>query len=106
MLSANQFDMAPKASTLVLEVWANKAAQLARGPSRGTPGIQSYNMPGEPLKALQDMSGGRWESFHAGSQDFAYRNVAGIVAATDCSIVKGENGWGCCIQGWRPWSQQ
>jgi ribonuclease HI len=88
MLSANQFDMAPKASTLVLEVWANKAAQLARG----TPGIQSYNMPGEPLKALQDMSGGRWESFHAGSQDFVYRNVAGIVAATDGSIVKDEEG--------------
>jgi hypothetical protein len=42
-------------------------------------------MPGEPLKTLQDMSGGRWESFHAGSQDFAYRNVAGIVAATDGS---------------------
>jgi ribonuclease HI len=94
MLSANQFDFAPKASSLVLEVWANRVAQLAvaRAQQPALSSIELYTMPEEPLKALQDMTGGRWDSFHAESQDFAYRDAVGIVTATDGSVTKDEDG--------------
>ena len=89
MLSSNPVDFKPKASVRVIEIWANSSARKAAVLSD----VQAFAMPTEPLKALQEMQGGRWESFHQGSQDFQYRHTpGGIVAATDGSISLGEDG--------------
>ena len=88
MLSKNQYDFSPKASHRVLEVWANQAANR----HRGVPDLGSYAVPTDFLTALYNMKGGRWDSFHEGSQDFKYRTVDSIVAATDGSVVKGSDG--------------
>ena len=94
MLSANQFDLTPKASVRVLEVWVNRYA-LMRGDMaslREFPGLE------EPLLTVHNMTGGRWEHFHRGSQDYKYREFHGIVAATDGSVVNDPEE-GLCMGG-------
>ena len=84
MLSTNQFDFTPKASSQILEVWANP-------PARARPGISdigSFTMPDDPLRALDSLKNGRWGDFHSGAQDFPYRQAPGIVAATDGAVKK------------------
>ncbi len=88
LLAVDQFDMTPKASSFIIEVWANRTAQQAGG----AVGIQDFVMPADPLRVLEDMTGNRWDKFHSGSQDFRYRAAAGIVAATNGSIAKDEDG--------------
>ena len=83
MLAKAQFDFNPRASALQLEVWTNFV--LSRD---ATESIRQFQMPAEPLQTLQDMTGGRWEAFQSGSQDFKYRNSDGIVAATDGAVFK------------------
>jgi ribonuclease HI len=83
MLSANQFEHTPKASARVLEVWANRAAWSHLGDEH----LQRLHMPEDPLLAIHGMTGGRWQQFHEGSQDFKYREFQGVVAATDGSVV-------------------
>ena len=84
MLSANQYDLEPKATTKELVVWANTAARL----QEGTLTISTWDVPESPLLAMHGMEGGRWDSFHRGSQDFQSRSAPGVVAATDGSVIK------------------
>ncbi len=94
MLSANQFDLTPKASVKVLEVWVNRRARVTGDMEslREFPGLD------EPLLTVHNMAGGRWEHFHRGSQDYKYKEFEGIVAATDGSVVNDPEE-GLCMGG-------
>ena len=83
MLSANQFDLKPKASIRVLEVWAN----IKAGHCNNFSLIGEFVMTDSPLLDIHNMSGGRWQHFHNGSQDYKYQEFDGIVAATDGSVI-------------------
>lgn len=91
MLATNQYDFTPKASSQILEVWANQAA-AAKPTVRD---IGSFSMPQSPLQSIDRLSEGRWPQFHAQAQDFKYRHAAGIVAATDGSVRKDPDGNMC-----------
>ena len=93
MMSANQYDLEPKATTKELVVWANIPARLQEGVLT----ISTFGMPEAPLLAIHEMEGGRWNSFHRGSQDFQYRSAKGVVAATDCSVIKDSGEGGPCM---------
>jgi len=84
MLSTKQFDFHPKASRQVLEVWANSPLRARRGVTC----IGSFSMPEDPLQAINSMQAGRWTTFHEGAQDYPYRHVPGILAATDGAVKK------------------
>ena len=83
MLATSQFDFSPKASDRRLEVWLNFRPGTAAGES-----VRQFEMPAEPLQTVQDMTGGRWDAFQTGSQDFNCRNAVGIMAATDGAVFK------------------
>jgi ribonuclease HI len=93
MLSANQFDHTPKASARVLEVWANGKAR-----SHNMELLRDFAVSEEPLLAVQEMRGGRWQHFHQGAQDYKYREFEGIVAATDGSVLNDPEE-GLCMGG-------
>ena len=94
MLSANQFDLTPKASVRVLEVWVNRYARMMGDMAS----LGQIPVPVEPLLIVHNMTGGRWEHFHRGSQDYRYREFDGVVAATDGSVVHDPDE-GLCMGG-------
>jgi ribonuclease HI len=84
MLSTDQYDFRPKACSRALEVWANLRAHVRPG----VLDISSFTMPDEPLRAINEMHGDRWDYFHLGAQDFTYRQAPGVLAATDGAVKK------------------
>lgn len=84
MLSTTHYDFYPKASRHIVEVWANVPARARKGVAD----IGSFAMPEAPLEAINRLVEGRWLSFHEGAQDYPYRHVPGILAATDGAVKK------------------
>ena len=84
LLSTKPYDFTPKASSQILEVWANDPARVRKGVAD----IGSFSMPEAPLEAMNRLHTGRWIQFHQGAQDYPYRHVQGILAATDGAVKK------------------